>query len=644
MMAIATAQSHVLIGTAGHIDHGKTRLIGRLTGIATDRLPEEKRRGISIDLGFALWEDGGLQFGVVDVPGHERFVRNMVAGATGINVALLVVAADDGVMPQTREHLEIMDLLGIPAGVVAITKIDLAERDFVELVRAEVEELVEGTFLENCAIVPVSSETGEGIEELKAALHVSAARLEASGSSEFFRMPVDRVFTLEGHGTIVTGSVLSGTVKPGETLELLPERLPVRIRSVQSHGHQAEWTGSHQRTALNVAGVKSEDLRRGQELASPDALIPTRRVVVQLRCLASSPMALKDRMELSLHIGTSETPARLATKGIRLNPGEQIYAELRTRHPIVAAYGQCFILRRISPALTVAGGTVLDPHVEPGRRLRDLQAYAAALDDSSDRQRLSFVLSQLDRVPETASEAVWRAGISAEQYATLGDELKSSGELVTLGGAGHSRLIHSERLRAVGRSVMRTIRVELARRQPCRLLPKNTVLTACRKIAAADLIDEVLTSLVESGELVATGDSLGPADAQVQLTKNQRQARDAMLEAIAEGGLLPPSKKEHAESIGISIDQIEVLLELGEQDGLLVRVSDDLFFTPEAIERAADVGRSLLAGSEGATMSQLREAWGVSRKYAVPLSEYFDRRGLTVRRGDVRVLGDADGR
>ncbi|RMG38415.1 MAG: selenocysteine-specific translation elongation factor, partial [Planctomycetota bacterium] len=269
MTTTSTRQKHVIVGTAGHIDHGKTRLVARLTNIDTDRLPEEKARGISIDLGFAHWETDGVQFGVVDVPGHERFVRNMVAGATGINVALLVVAADDGVMPQTREHLDIMDLLGIPRGVIAITKTDLVDEELIALVEEDIREHVRGTFLQDAPIVPVSAVTGEGIEALKRALADVAADAEDARSDDFFRMPIDRVFSVPGHGTVVTGSVQSGAVAAGDTLELLPEGRTVRVRSVENHGRLVEAAASWQRTAVNLAGVRREEVRRGQELVTP---------------------------------------------------------------------------------------------------------------------------------------------------------------------------------------------------------------------------------------------------------------------------------------------------------------------------------------------------------------------------------------
>jgi selenocysteine-specific elongation factor len=476
---------HILIGTAGHIDHGKTRLVGQLTGIGTDRLPEEKARGISIDLGFAHWESNGLQFGVVDVPGHERFVKNMVAGATGVNLVLLVIAADDSVMPQTREHLEIMDLLGIKAGVIAMTKIDIVDPDFVELVQAEIEELIEGTFLEGCEIVPVSSETGEGIEELKATITHVAGQLKWSEPQNLFRMPIDRVFSITGYGTVVTGSVQSGEVHSGEMLELLPDQREVRVRSVQIHGDKSEESGARRRTAVNLAGIKMEEITRGQELATPGYLKPTRRLLVNLRSLSSSPLILKDRLELNLHLGTREVPARVILKGKQLKPGETGFAELRVKQPITAVYGQRYILRRISPQLTVAGGAVLDPYLAPEKRVKHLQNYGEGMSSESQLQRLSFFLSQRDSVDESPLEAAWRAGVSADRYDEWIEQLKSDGLRTNLGTSERPLMVHRKRLDSVSQSVLRTIKKEIALRQPRRALPHAHQSTLSPRVSPA---------------------------------------------------------------------------------------------------------------------------------------------------------------
>lgn len=630
---------HILVGTAGHIDHGKTRLVGRLTGINTDRLPEEQARGISIDLGFAHFEQDGIQFGVVDVPGHERFVKNMVAGATGVNLAMLVIAADDSVMPQTREHLEIMELLGIPAGLVALTKIDLVERDFVELVSADIAELTRGTFLEDCPIVPVSSQTGEGLDELRAALAKLANEVVIPEELPLFRMPIDRVFSVAGHGTVVTGSVASGSARAGEMLELLPEQREVRVRGVQHHGSQADDASARQRTAINLAGVKTDEVERGMELASPGYLLPTRRILVELKHLSSSPLVLKDRQVFNLHLGTREVLARINLKGTPLPPGERGFAELRTKEPIVAAHGQRFILRRISPSVTIAGGRVLDPCLPVGKRIKDLASLGAKWSSPSDVARLSALIAQKDSIDDSPLEAARRAGIAPERYRELLDELRTSGQLIRLGSAERGLLVHKDRLTALSASVMKTIREVLAKHQPRRALPRELLLSGCREITHSALLDAVFNHLLVKAELVKVGPHIGPADAQVKLTKNQQAARAKLLEEVTAAGLTPPTTKELAASVAQKLEQIEPLLHVSCEDGLLVKVAEDLYFSTESIERARQLCAECLDKTGPATMAQLRDAWNVSRKFSVPLCEFFDANGLTVRNGDLRVAG-----
>ena len=636
---MSEGSKHILIGTAGHIDHGKTRLVGKLTGINTDRLPEEQARGISIDLGFAHFEQNGIQFGVVDVPGHERFVKNMVAGATGVNLAMLVIAADDSVMPQTREHLEIMELLGIPAGLVALTKIDLVDRDFVELVAADIADLTRGTFLEGCPIVPVSSQTGEGLDELRAALAKLANEVVIPEALPLFRMPIDRVFSVAGHGTVVTGSVASGSVRAGETLEMLPEQREVRVRGVQHHGSQADDASARQRTAINLAGVKTDEVERGKELASPGFLLPTRRVLVELKHLSSSPLLLKDRQVFNLHLGTREVLARINLKGTPLPPGERGFAELRTKEPIVAAHGQRFILRRISPSVTIAGGRVLDPCLPIGKRIKDLVSLGAKWSSTSDVGRLSALIAQKDSIDDSPLEAARRAGIAPPRYRQLLDELRTSGQLIRLGTAERGLLVHKDRLAALSASVMKTIREVLAKHQPRRALPRELFLSGCREITHAALLDAVFNHLLVKGELVKVGPHIGPADAQVKLTKNQQAARAKLLEEITAAGLTPPTTKELATTVSQKLDQIEPLLHVSCEDGLLVKVAEDLYFATEAIERARQLCADFLGKNGPASMAQLRDAWNVSRKFSVPLCEFFDASGLTIRNGDLRIAG-----
>jgi selenocysteine-specific elongation factor len=632
-------QRHVIIGTAGHIDHGKTSLVKQLTGIDTDRLPEERARGISIDLGFAHFAVADIQFGLVDVPGHERFVKNMVAGATGVDLALLVVAADDSVMPQTREHLEIMDLLGVSAGVIAVTKIDLVEPEYVELVKAEIAGEVRGTFLEGAPIVPVSSQSGSGIDQLKETLVAVARGREWASRGELFRMPIDRVFSIAGHGTVVTGSVLGGEVRAGDTLELLPEQAAVRVRSVQSHGELVSESGQRQRTAINLAGIKTDEVHRGQELAVQGYLRPSRRLLVSLRSLSSAPIELRDRMPLTLHLGTAETAARVILKGRTIAPGETGYAELRLAKAIVAVWGQRFILRRASPALTVAGGRVLDPGVDARRRIPDLAARAMPLETADDEARLAAFLAERDEIDSSPLTAVWKVGISPERYAELVARLTAAGVLIPVGPRESKRVVHRGRLEALAAAVLKRIRLELQSHQPRRALPRRLFQTACQHLGPADLVEAAFEKLLTDKKLVRVGENIGPADAQVQLSKNQIAVRAKMLDQIALGGLTPPNLKELAQSLGQKTEQIQVLLTLCIEDGLLVDVGDGLHYPPAALERARLVCQTTLAQHGAATMSQLREAWGVTRKYSVPLCEWFDAHGLTTREGDLRRPG-----
>jgi selenocysteine-specific elongation factor len=632
---------HVIVGTAGHIDHGKTSLVKRLTGIDTDRLPEEQARGISIDLGFAHFDIDEFHFGLVDVPGHERFVRNMVAGATGVDLALLVVAADDSVMPQTREHLEIMDLLGVTAGVVAVTKIDLVDRAFVDLVKADVASQVQGTFLEGAPVIAVSSQTGEGIENLRRALVEVARGRTWAARAGLFRMPVDRVFSLAGHGTIVTGSVMEGEVRAGDTLELLPEQTAVRVRSVQSHGAQVSESGAHRRTAINLAGIKTDEIHRGQELATPGYLQPAKRLLVSVRCLSSSPIELHDRLQLALHLGTRESAARLILKGQTIEPGGTGYAELRLAAPIVATWGQRFILRRPSPALTVAGGVVLDPAIEPRRRISDLAARGAPLESRDEADRLAAFLTERDAIDASPLTAAWKVGVSPGKYPDLLTRLTASGTLVAIGTRDSQRKIHRGRLEALKAAVLKRIRLELAAHQPRRALPRRLLQTACQTLAPPELVESAFEQLLKEQKLVRVGENIGPADVQVQLSKNQIALRAKLLEQIGQAGLTPPNLKELAQSLGQKTEQIQPLLTLCIEDGLLVDVGEGLHYPLAALEKARVICQSTLAQQGGATMSQLREAWGVTRKYSVPLCEWFDAHGLTLREGDLRRAGPA---
>ncbi len=631
----------ILVGTAGHIDHGKTSLVRRLTGIDTDRLPAEKARGISIDLGFAHYEFQGMRFGIVDVPGHERFVRNMVAGATGINVALLVVAADDGVMPQTREHLDIMQLLGIREGLIAVTKSDLVEPDLLELVQTDISSAVAGTFLTGRPIVPVSSTTGAGLDELKQRLFEVCCSAIFDQPLPLYRLPIDRAFSLAGHGTVVTGSTLSGIVAAGDVLELWPEGREVRVRSVQQHGHATSSARPGQRTAINLAGIKLDEVRRGCELATPGYLRPTRRLLVELKALDRTPSGIKHRSEVMLHLGTTEVAARVSLRGGTLESGQQSCADLRLREPVVATWGQRFIVRRVSPAMTLGGGRILCPSLEDAatHRIRDLDELCGRLGDPSPLVRLSAYLSRQDDLQGIELAVAQATGIAPQDLPRLMNELRAKQELVRVDSRERQIELHTERLQRLLKTVLRTIRNEVARHQPRRSLPKPTLLTACQTIAKSSLLEVLIDQLVAQKDLVQIGEQIGPTDMQVRLTKQQRRLYDAAWQQLSTGKLMPPTLKELAQSTARQPDDVEQMLNLMVEEQLIIRATDEIAFTRSALEAARIKCRDLFSQIESASMGQLRDAWAVTRKFAVPLCECLDALEVTVREGDFRQSG-----
>ncbi|REJ95135.1 MAG: selenocysteine-specific translation elongation factor [Planctomycetota bacterium] len=637
--------AHLVLGTAGHIDHGKTSLIRALTGVDCDRLPEERARGITIDLGFTSLDLGEVQFGVVDVPGHERFVHNMVAGATGIDLALLVIACDDSVMPQTVEHLAILDLLGIRAGVIALTKRDLVDDEHFALVREEVEELVSGTFLENAPVVPVASTTGLGLEHLRAAL-IDAARnvvdegdsdrLNGGGDARPFRMPVDRAFTLAGHGTVVTGTVRSGATHTGETLQLLPASLDVRIRSLQTHGVDSEAAGAGRRTAVNLAGVKLDDVARGDELTTPGCFEPTRRLLVKLQTLATEKRPLKHRQLVRLHVAAREVTARIMTDGEPLGPGAEGYAVVKCASPVIAEYGQKFILRRLSPVETIGGGRVLA--TDNRRRTRHLLEAAPALDAGDPAQRLPAWLDLLGE-DALAPEKLWISlGINPAERDALLEQLIAAGQILPSPGKTGRYMSndYKEKLKAW---LVRGVERELERRRPARLVDRTPILTAAAKRTASATVIGLLDELVKEGRLLQRGERIGAAGDAAQLTQRESDVLNRLVKKLDAAGPSPPSLKEFSTDCDLSIKQLEPLVQVAVDQGRVVRVSPDLVVAPEQLDELRRRAVEWMANHGPATVAQIKDHWNVSRKYAVPYLEFFDEVGVTRRDADKRTAG-----
>ena len=616
---------HCIIGTAGHIDHGKTALVRALTGIDTDRLEEEKRRGISIDLGFAhLALTPEIQCGFVDVPGHERFVKNMLAGVGGIDLVLLVVAADESIMPQTREHFDICRLLGIGRGVVVLTKADLVDNDILELVRLEVDEFVAGSFLEGAPIVPVSAVTGHGLDELKAQITRIAKGLPARDATRHFRLPVDRAFAVKGFGTVVTGTLIAGSVRPEQEVELHPQGLKVRVRGVQVHGKAASKAVAGQRTAINLGGVDHDQVHRGTALSETGVFRDTKTVDCVLDLLASAK-PLKHRAPVHFHAGTAEIEAEVRLMDrTALQPGERAYARIALREPALLLPGDRFILRKFSPVVTIAGGQVLD--VTPPRRLKGGEQRLAVIDHGALSDRLKLLLQE-SCCGMSIADLVARTGIPVR-------------ELSAAIPAAGAQLLEAQQW-AVGRewiaqAQQRTKEVLTAFHKQHPLQPGlSREELRSREFAKAPpfLVEAMWKS---TAGIVVDGELLRLANHKLALKGDEEQALGKIEEAFRQAGLTVPGAQEVLKSCGVDTTRARSLLQILLREKRVVKVNEDLLFHPTAIAALRD----LLAARKGQrfTVPELKDWTGVSRKYAIPLLEYLDRERATRREGDVRVV------
>jgi selenocysteine-specific elongation factor len=618
---------HVIAGTAGHIDHGKTALVRALTGIETDRLAEEKRRGISIDLGFAHLDLGDYRIGFVDVPGHERFVRNMLAGAQGIDLVIFVVAADESIKPQTLEHFEICRLLGVRAGLIVLTKADLVESDVLELVRLEVEELVRGSFLEGAPVVYASAVTGAGLDELRGELARVAAAVREKDSSRHFRLPVDRAFSMRGFGTVVTGTLIAGAVSLEQEVELHPLQRRLRIRGIQVHGAPVERAVAGQRTALNLSSIEASEIARGMTLASPGLLRSTRCVDCRFELLRSA-RPLKNRAPLHFHLGTAEVEAeaRLLDGRAALAPGAQTWVRFLLRDPVLALPGDRFIARMFSPVVTIGGGEVLD--VDGPRRIRPNEAESRfqVLVDGNAADRIALLAGE----SETGAgfeDLIARTGLTAPELESAARDPR----LVLLRAPQPWVLLRRSFESFLDR-VKRTV-AEHHRLNPLSPGMSKEELRS-RGLAGAPpfLLDALLGA---TGEIVAEGETVRLAAHRLTLRQDEDDALARIEGAFRQAGLTVPSLAETLAGCGVEPERARSLLQILLRENKVVRVGPDLVFHAGAI----DALRRLIAAHKGERFSVgTFKTWtGVSRKYAIPLLEFLDRERLTRRDGDSRV-------
>jgi len=628
---------NVVIGTAGHIDHGKTALIRALTGRDTDRLPEEKKRGISIDLGFTYFDlPGGRRAGIVDVPGHERFVKNMLAGAIGIDLVILVVAADEGVMPQTREHLAIMDLLAVQDGVIALTKVDLVDREWLDLVEEEVRELAAGTFLESAPVVPVSAATGEGIDDLKNALVQAVQGLKPRFDRGVTRLPVDRSFVVRGFGTVVTGTLASGCIQLEDRLVVLPPGREVRVRGLQVHGEEVEKVTVGQRVAVNLSGVEAHEVERGQVLVSPGFFTPTRTFVGRLSLLAEAPRGLKNGSRLRLHVGTAEVMARVVLLDREeLAPGDEAFVLYRTEKEVVVATDDRYIVRSYSPVRTIGGGQVID--LEGRYRRYDQKALATLgfLERASLEERVSELLRQAEKGVVKPGQLARRLGRDEAAVLAAAEKAGSGGDVLVL---GDRYLIHRDRYQALKGKV----KGFLARFHQENPLQPGIGKEELRQEVFGALevagFGALLKVLEDDGTIAAKQDLVSLAGHRVVLDPEHSRAKEEIEGLYRQGRFSPPALEEVVERVGLGREATVSLLRFLDSAGVLVRVSGELYFHRHWVDEAARKLRGFLDRHQTLSVAEFRDLLGTSRRYALPLLQYFDARKLTRRVGEKRVL------
>jgi selenocysteine-specific elongation factor len=639
----------LILGTAGHIDHGKTSLVKALTGIDCDRLPEEKARGITIDIGFARLELGDYRLGIVDVPGHERFVKNMLAGATGVDLAVLVVAADDSVMPQTREHLEILRLLGLLHGVVALTKCDLVDETTRAVAELEITELVRGTFLENSPVIRTSAHTGTGIEELKAAFTDACRQVsEAKGAtgvpveSSLFRMAIDRSFIVQGHGTVVTGSVTSGSVRVGDELEWLPRGEKVRVRSLQNHDRPADEVHRGMRAAVNLAGVRHEDVIRGQELASPGYLVPSRVLTVRLHCLADARRPIKHRAPVRFHIGTAEIMGAVALLDCdAVQPGGWALAQLFLEEPATATWGQPFVVRGPSATQTLGGGQVLQPAARRIRRRHlDMLERVERLWSGSAEERALTVAWFGGFAGFTAPDLVRGADVGLGEAPALIERLTGRGELAEIPiSAARRLLLHKDMVAELDQRIVQTLG-RLHEEFPLMSAhDRQKVQSQLDYVGDDALVNAAVERLIRQKRIVGDLRRIARADHKPKLSGPLRKLKDKLIAEYRLGGFSPPDPSAFAGQAGGNAANLKDLFEVCVAERYLVRVADEVYLHADVeAEMRRRVNDLLAAGGPGLTVAEIRDLLGTTRKFAVPLCEYLDRVGVTRREGDLRVL------
>ncbi len=630
----------IILGTAGHIDHGKTTLIKTLTGVDLDRLKEEQARGITIQLGFtSLSLPSGQILGIVDVPGHEKFVRNMVAGVGGIDIVLFTIAADEGIMPQTREHLDICQLLKIKRGIIAVTKTDLVDEEWLQMVKDEIREFIQGSFLEKAPIIPLSSTAGQGISSLLATLDTIAQEVEERTSEGLFRLPVDRIFTMKGFGTVVTGTLIAGTIATGDSVEILPEKLEAKIRGIQVHNKQVEKASAGLRTAINLQGMDKDFLERGNVLVPLKTVTPTSRIDVMIEHLSSSSKPLKNRLRIRLHSGTSEVLAQLILLDQdELPPGGNALAQFKLERPIVVLPRDRFVIRHYSPIFTIGGGEVLDANPHKHKRLAsETLAQLNAIKGGSDKENIQLFVSDSGWAGLDLLQLVPKTGKSPSQISRLLNELIQEGKLILI-DKETQRVIASQKHEELKSLLLKQMK-DYHKKFPLKKgIPKEELKSKLPPLIDPRLFNYLLTDLFNSSLIAVEKEKLWLHDHKPLLKDSQKELQDTIEKIYRKGGLTPPSFKELVVQLSSDERETKSIIDLLTADSIVVKVKDNLWFHRDALETLKKNLIEFLKDNGEITTPQFKELTQASRKYTIPLMEYCDQSKITIRVGEKRVL------
>jgi selenocysteine-specific elongation factor len=630
----------IILGTAGHIDHGKTSLIKAISGTDTDRLKEEKERGITIELGFASLDlPGGQHLGIVDVPGHEKFVKNMVAGATGIDIVVMVIAADEGVMPQTREHMEICTLLGIQHGLIVMTKTDMVDEEWLELALEDIREFSQGTFLEEAPIMPVSSVTGDGIPELISAINEIAGSIPQRPPSSLFRLPIDRVFTMKGFGTVITGTLVSGKISVGETIMVYPTGITSKVRGIQVHNLSAETAEAGQRTAINFQGLDKTAVKRGEVLSTPDALIASYMVDISFHYLASSKKPLKNRTLVRFHTGTSEVMGYLILlEQEELPPGQTVVAQLRLDSPVAIVKDDRFVIRSYSPVRTIGGGQVLNPIPQKHKRLKqDVIDGLQHLTDEDPEAIISQQIQQAGYGGVSFSHLKIMTNLTDKQLDTALQHLLSK-KTITQTDKQNRIYLHQVTFDKLIQKTTEHLAKYHADNPLKAGMPKEELKSKFPQLTDPKVFNLVLNQMIKSDQIAQEENTVRLSDHRVSLGADQADIRKKMQNIYKKGELQPPYFREVPKLLGVDPNHTKDVMLLLVEEGQIVKTKDDLYFHIDAITELKNRLVDFLKSNEEITTPQFKEMTGASRKYVIPLIEYFDASKVTLRVGDSRKL------